>query len=303
MKKQVVTLILATLCFGLVAVAGPVYKFEEVDNYNAFPILGVTNPVQYNGRYHYFETNEIKPGSIDPSDPSASYIRRIKKGSGEEYLVYEKVSALNYHVSGKINRNLNGRPTDWDLAHVSFSTNENLYLGVWADIDNEATNERRRDVMLDISDYGIYLLDEDVDGEHFYRSTVNNGVEVEAGKKFGVYYYDEVTKSYYTSTDNWLASYDNTDKQTNGTHIIAGNAWITDAWFSEGNGVMTRTPFFLLEQGPFEEGKHASLEWQHFEFGFVTGEPPVGQPLPGTMATILISGLCATALRKRNKKH
>ena len=27
-----------------------------------------------------------------------------------------------------------------------------------------------------------------------------------------------------------------------------------------------------------------------------------GQPLPGTLATLLISGLCAGALRKRNKK-
>ena len=297
MKKLVVTLILATLCFNLVAVA-QTYKLKEGKTYNnAFPILGVTDSVQYDGTYHYVESTAKKPNSNEP------YIRRIAKTSGEEYLVYGKVSTLNYHVSSSINRYLeNYGATNYDLAHVSFSTNENLYLGVWADIDNEATNERRRDVTLDISDYGIYLLDEDVDGEHYYRSTVNNGVEVEAGKKFGVYYYDEVTESYYTSTDNWLASYDNTDKVVNGTHIIADNAWITDAWFSEGNGVMTRTPFFLLEQGPYEANTHASLEWQHFEFGFVTGEPPVGQPLPGTLATILISGLCAAGLRKRNKK-
>ena len=65
---------------------------------------------------------------------------------------------------------------------------------------------------------------------------------------------------------------------------------------------MIRSPFFLLEQGPYTAGQHASLEWQHFEFGFVMGEPPAGQPLPGTLATLLISGLCAGALRKRNKK-
>ncbi len=302
MKKLIATLFMMTLGFSLVAVAGPVYKFEEVDNYNAFPILGVTNPVQYNGNYHYVETDKIKPGSSNPSDPSASYIRRIQKTPGEEYLVYEPVSTLNYHVSGKINRNFNGQSTAWDLGHVSFSTNENLYLGVWPDIDNEATNERRRDVTLGISDYGIYLLDEDIDGIHNWRSTLNEAVEVEAGKKFGVYYYDEVTEKYYTSTDNWLASYDNTNKETNGTHIIADNAWITDAWFKEGDGVITRTPFFLLEQGPFTADQHASLEWQHFEFGFVMGEAPSGQPLPGTLATLLIGGLCAKALRKRNKK-
>ncbi len=301
MKKLIVTLILATLGFNLVAVA-QTYKLKEVKTYNnAFPILGVTDPVQYDGTYHYVETTAKKPKSNEP------YIRRIAKTAGEEYLVYEKVSTLNYHVSGSINRYLeNYGATNYDLAHVSFSTNENLYLGVWADIDNEASNETRRDLSLDISDYGIYLLDEDDINGHNYRSTVNNGVEIEAGKKFGVYYYDEVTKKYYTSTDNWLASYDSVkeddkNKKYNGIHIIADNAWITDAWFSEGNGVEAKSPFFLLLQGPFEANTHASLEWQHFEFGFVTGEPPTGQPLPGTLATLLIGGLCAGALRKRKK--
>ncbi len=299
MKKLIATLILATLGFGIVAVAQPVYKFDKEDNYNAFPILGVTNPVQYDSRYHYVESSEPKPKTNE------TYIRRIQKGTGggEEYLVYKEVSKLNYHVSSKINRNYYGQQSAWDLGHVSFSTNENLYLGVWADIDNEATNEKRRDVTLDISDYGIYFLDEDkVNGDYNWHSTLNEAVEVEAGRKFGVYYYDEVTEKHYTSTDNWLASYDNTNKETNGTHIIADNAWITDAWFKEGDGVITRTPFFLLEQGPFTADQHASLEWQHFEFGFVMGEPPAGQPLPGTLATLLISGLCAGALRKRNKK-
>ncbi len=35
---------------------------------------------------------------------------------------------------------------------------------------------------------------------------------------------------------------------------------------------------------------------------FNNDDAPNGQPLPGTLATLLIGGLCAGSLRKRNKK-
>ncbi len=293
MKKLIVTLILATMGFGFVAVA-QVYQLKEGVTYNnAFPILDKAEPVQYDG----------------------------------DYRVYTTSSRLNYHVSGSINRILekndgslyqgNGR-TNFDLAQVSFSTNEDLYLGVWTDTDNMATPERRIDMTLNITDYGIYFLDEDQNGVHTYYSTLNNGVQVEAGRAFGVYYtadtdfsdkqdangfnqgYDreDTFGQTYTSTDNWIASFDRVDGKKDGIHTIENATWFTDNELAR-----TRTPFFIMFQGPYTEGQPAYLEWEHFEFGFVTGENPAsGQPLPGTLATLLIGGLCAKALRKRNKK-
>jgi hypothetical protein len=97
------------------------------------------------------------------------------------------------------------------------------------------------------------------------------------------------TDKYYTTTENWVASYDG------GNHG-------TTAWFSDGTKATTSNAFLCLFQGPYTEGKPAYLEWDHFEFGFATAEPVNGQPLPGTLATLLIGGLCASSLRKRNKK-
>ncbi len=311
MKKLIVTLILATMggvsLLQLKADDG-VYNLDQGRN-GLFPIVGET--VQFDG----------------------------------DYRVYTTSSKLNYHVENAINRilknvdgslyNGTGR-TNYNLANVSFSTNEDLYLGVWADLDKMPTNELRVDMNLKISDYGIYFLDEDDDvtGAHRLYSTLNSGVEVTAGRKFGVYYtadseyYKTVDKYYtgdrentygqtYTTTENWLASYDYvTDKD--GTHIIGLSEEdphsrfaddveirVKDAWFiNDGDkGVITDTAFWTMFQGPYVEGEPMYLEWSHFEFGFVTGEPPAGQPLPGTLATLLISGLCAGALRKRSKKH
>ena len=94
----------------------------------------------------------------------------------------------------------------------------------------------------------------------------------------------------YTTDKNWVASY---YWKKDDNHIILAD----DAWYSDTN-IESREAIFCMFQGPFEAGKPAYLEWEHVEFGFVT----TGQPLPGTLATILISGLCAAGLRKKSKK-
>ena len=250
------------------------------------------------------------------------------------YRIYKKSNTLtmNYQVSGSINRiyqypngnyytniDQNGT-TPWDLGHVIFTTNQDVTLGLWYDIDPNATpNELRVDLSLKVNDYGIYFLDEDdaITGEHTFYSMKDAGVQVTAGREFGVYFeadvdylnekvysgkyninmgYDKTDelKKVITTTENWLASYDKSKEAE--PHLIDGNTWYSN------EPIRTTSEFMCLFQGDnYVSGQPVYLEWDHIEFGFVTGEP-VGQPLPGTIATILISGLCAAGLRKRNKK-
>ena len=244
------------------------------------------------------------------------------------YRVYQKSTDLtmDYHVNGSINRtyenmgNHSLKTSDWDLGHVTFTTDQDVNLGLWFDKDANPTAELRVDLKLNIKDYGIYFLDQDnkETGEHTLYSLKDNGIQVEAGREFGVYYiadtdysdkktvynqgYDrtDVQNKLVTTTENWVASYDKAKEEE--PHLIDGATWYSN------EPVKNASAFFCLFQGPYEafvEGvttQGAYLEWEHVEFGFVTGEPVSGQPLPGTLATLLISGLCAAGLRKRNKK-
>ncbi len=272
MKKLIVTLIMATLGFGIAVVAAPVYSLKDGDHPREFIILD-DEPVQYDNGYRVFTTsskvNYNVTGSIN------RILEEYKDKKGEKTGLYTGIDE-------------NGT-TLYDLGHVTFTTNQDVYLGVWTDIDSTPTFEPRVDMTLNVSDYGIYFI-----GEDGYYSTKNQGVMVEAGKEFGVYYtLAEDPDTHYTTTDNWVGSFDSGKV----AHVIAGKTW-----FSEDDKIKTNEPFLCLFQGPYYENKPAYLEWDHFEFAFVTGEPPAGQPLPGTLATILISGICAKALSKKNKK-
>ncbi len=303
MKKFFAMLMMATLVFSVDAVAAskPVYDLTktEVGEYRSFPILEATS--------------------------------NYKDG----YRIYEKSDSLtmNYQVSDSINRILkNPDGTYWngidskgttyfDLGHVVFTTNQDVTLGLWYDIDPKATSELRIDLDMKVNDYGIYFIDsyDDVNNTYTYYSMKDNGVQVTAGREFGVYFKADVdysdTQVYdpktgnnlnmgydrtddkldklITTTENWLASYD-TSKESE-PHLIANKTWYSD------EPVRTTSEFMCLFQGPYVNGQPVYLEWEHVEFGFVTGEPVSGQPLPGTLATLLISGLCAAGLRKRKK--
>jgi hypothetical protein len=292
MKKLITTLFVATLGFSLVARAGLYPKYDltldgvnpaptgtiagivdGVHN-NAFPILEPVEPVQFQNGYRIYEPSESLTMNYKASDTMnrnlPSY-HDLHKTDPSKY-----IDGTTYH----------------NVAHVSFTTNQDTYLGIWTDIDDQATNEPRIDLTLNITDYGIYFLEEDVNNVHTYYSLKSSGIEVEADKAFGVYYKDGNTGEVYTTTDNWVGSFDS------GNHTIDDPNTI---WFSD-TKVKTSEAFFCLFDGTHGDWP-TKLEWDHFEFGFVTGEPPAGQPLPGTLSTLLISGLCAAGLRKRNKKH
>ena len=174
-----------------------------------------------------------------------------------------------------------------------------------------------------VTDYGIYLYDpKNPNAAVTYMSAkANNGTfEIDPGKSFGVYYEGterdngRTQKLTVTSTKNWVGNYDT----GNGEGDKAGQNQITVYDYNE-EGVIapeegwTFKKFMCLFQTK-------NTEMVHWEFMLqtrlddpkvsvtpddVTEElpPASGQPLPGTLATLLIGSLCAGSLRKRNKKH
>lgn len=304
MKKIFAMLMMATLVFSVDAVA-QTYKLKNGTYKNGFSVL---EPTQY-----------------DASTNTTTYAMSNLK--------------LDYTVSGSVNRFLrnadgtdyNGTgKTNFDLGHVYFTAHDNFRMALFVDVDpNQTQNELFINTKLDLKDYGIYLYENNdpTAGISEYISLKNGDVQVKEGMNFGVYYEADTTygtrlnpdpkygrtdaqkEAYnekydmsdemgltgtkhgtYTTAQNWVASY---DWEKDGNHSILAE----DAWYSD-TDMASREAIFCMFQGPFEAGQPAYLEWEHVEFGFVT----TGQPLPGTLATLLISGLCAGALRKRNKK-
>ena len=302
MKKLIATLFMATLGFSFVAVAGPKYDLSSGTH-----DIAILEPVQYNSTT-YQPSSTLTMTYTVKSSINRTLLDLKKDDVTKQYYIdpeTDKYATQLYKGDGH---------TPFDLAQVTFKTNQDTNLTLWKDVDTTPTAELRIDSKLNFKDYGIYFLDEDLNGEHTYYSLMNNSVNVAAGREFGVYYtadttykvvnplYDpnnatnggevvlvDSTDQTYTTTENWVGSYDG------GNHG-------TTAWFTDGVKATTSSAFLCLFQGPYAEGEPAYLEWHHFEFGFATADPVSGQPLPGTLATILISGLCAGALRKRNKK-
>ena len=163
-----------------------------------------------------------------------------------------------------------------------------------------------------VTDYGIYLFDpiiedpaKDIQGtEHELWSVKdsNNYFKLNPGQSFGVYYTTQdgvVHKSTYVEnkTGNYVSNWDNDPHEI--TYVDEDGIIRTET---------TNKHFMCM----FDSRK---LVWPHWEFMLETTldnpyfPPPrdeeqvVGQPLPGTLATLLISGLCTAALRKKNKKR
>ena len=317
MKKFFAMLMMATMVLSVDAVAGPTYNLSE--GYQGE--ISVLEPVQFNANNTVYKpTWNLTIDYTVTESVNRRYLELAKKKGEDEKLHYYqnedgKWATKWYGKNGK---------TDYDLAHVYFTAHDTYRMALFVDVDSNPTSELRIDNTLKITDYGIYLYENnDPTGEiSEYISLYEKDVVMTEGTNFGVYYVADTTyivvdpqydpnnadlskTTYaetgvvrtdtknvrYTTAENWVGSYDG--EKNNNHNIVADNAWYSDT------ALKSNSAIFCMFQGPFDAESPAFLEWQHVEFGFVT----TGQPLPGTFATLLISGLCAAGLRKRSKKH
>ena len=318
MKKFFAMLMMATLVLSLTATA-------------AEPTYILTN--EYQG-----EIPVLEPGQYNPKTKTTTYSASstlqvsytVRESVNRRLLDLKKDKAGNYiynSETGKYETKWYGKDgqTNFDLAHVYFTANDDYRMALFVDVDSHPTSELRIDSTLNITDYGIYLYENNdpTAGISETISLYNKDYAITKGTNFGVYYIADthyyvkddqfdpnnadlskttfaeegvVTKDTtgvkYTTDKNWVASF---DWAKDGNHKLEA----ADAWYSD-TKITSREAIFCMFQGQsFDAESPAFLEWEHVEFGFVT----TGQPLPGTIATLLISGLCAAGLRKKSKKH
>ena len=144
--------------------------------------------------------------------------------------------------------------------------------------------------------------------------------ELNPNQTFGVYYKElqaDGTIKTITTTGNWIGNYDTgNSKQVDGANDIT----VYDDEHPDGYDTYTYKKFMCLletivydnEITHWEFMLQTMLDNPYYnvnpeDFGgngdtFNNDDAPNGQPLPGTLATLLIGGLCAGSLRKRNKK-
>jgi len=246
-------------------------------------------------------------------------------------------SGLKYTVYGSNWSSTNGNR----MGHVYFTTMSQAELDAYNAANN--TNVQKVTVQfvgqqvetsgstskkLNITEYGIYL---DENGKTKYMSfdEYNNAFELDPGQKFGVYYkgtYQNWHKEYggywgrehdvmATSKEGYIGNYDTgSEDQDDPDHLGMNKITVYD--YNE-EGVIapkedwTYKKFMCL----FPTSTAESVHWEFMlqtrlddpkvdvRPEDVPEDAPSGQPLPGTLATLLIGGLCAGSLRKRNKKH
>ena len=245
-------------------------------------------------------------------------------------------SALTYTVTDSTYLRPYNPYDDHNIGHVYFTTADQKYI----DNFNKINNENMTNVVVQfagtymdsgsndmVKDYGIYLYNPKTKtaGEYWSVSTGTNGTknwfELNPNQTFGVYY-DELQADgeikRITSTSNWIGNF---DKGNSEDHPGGNDITVYDAEHPEGYDTFTYKKFMcLLETNSNVNG----AEQTHWEFMLQTkldnpyynvnvddfngngdtfaDDTPTGQPLPGTLATLLIGSLCASALRKKNQK-
>ncbi len=178
------------------------------------------------------------------------------------------------------------------------------FVGAQWDVSGEATPWQ--------GEYGIYVSE---NGRTKIMSVAqyNNAFELEAGQSFGVYYKD-VYGRYVGTTNGYVGNYDTGSEDRNDPDHLGMNK-VTAYDYNDAGEIAetekwTYKKFMCLFPTDY-------ADYRHWEFMLQTRlddpkvdvrpedvpeDAPSGQPLPGTLATLLIGGLCAGSLRKRNKK-
>ena len=207
------------------------------------------------------------------------------------------------------------------FSHLYFSTKDmNLAEGevlavqfMGAEISNHGGDMSKFDVL----DYGIYLYDPDQaieDREYLSIGKNKNYFAIGPDQDFGIYYVNKEGET-ITSTENFAANFDGDDHEIK---IYSETVGGVTTQYPEGKIVTTNKRYMCM----LETEKMVHPHWEFMlqttidnpYYGVnpedFTGngstdvtDATSGQPLPGTLATLLIGGLCAGSLRKRNKKH
>ena len=167
----------------------------------------------------------------------------------------------------------------------------------------------------DIKEYGIYLYDPETGNhtsEYMSIGTNKNYFAIGPNQTFGVYYMNKQGE-YITSTENYVANYDGDDHEIT-IYSETVNGVTTE--YPDGKKVTTSKRYMcMLEENVFVhphwefmlqttiDNPYYGVNPSEFQ-GNGSAEVPdtTGQPLPGTLATLLIGSLCASALRKKNQK-
>ena len=172
-----------------------------------------------------------------------------------------------------------------------------------------------------VNDYGIYLYEPDTKQVgKFYSASTENSFKLDPGQSFGVWFKDKNGDIIGTTglSNNGVTKGAVANMDDDPSHDITVGTDDASSTYS------TLKHYMCLFEGRTEHGflyhyytdgystlRDAVFEQSHFEFmlqttlddGYIpVDDTPSGQPLPGTLATLLIGGLCAGSLRKRNKK-
>ena len=299
MKKLMTILVLFALCSTTMAVTGTSSAKEQ------FPLEDGENLDYIN-----YKTN------TEPGSTGLKYTVYDSKKSGDSNRVaHVYFTTMSQEDLNKYNKE-NGKNVQ--KVAVQFVGAQDEYSGTTNWYDWKVT---------EYGEYGIYL---DTENGREYRSVkdYNNYFELDPGQDFGVYYkgtvqeypypyyyiYDETNEIMATSTEGYIGNYDKGIKE--GPH--KGENKITVYDYNE-EGVIVPTDGYTYKKFMclFPTSTAESIHWEFMlqtrlddpkvsvRPEDVTEELPAasGQPLPGTLATLLIGGLCAKALSKKNKKH
>lgn len=240
-----------------------------------------------------------------------------KNAGGATGLTYTVTNTKMYNTQ----KDALGVSYERDRAQIYFTTTTDIpkdkvlavqFLG--AEIEKGNSGAGYDPVQFKVQDYGIYLYDPDTGEKGEWLSVKENnnyfgeGVGIKAGTSFGVYFVDK-DGNYITTTDNVVGNFDDD------THQLK-------TYDKDGNVVYETTDkhFLCMFNNTFESGKLNQTHWEFMlqttlddpyfavnpnDFGTdVHVENPVvnGQPLPGTLATLLLGGLCAMSCRKKKKR-
>ena len=199
MKKFFAMLMMATLVLSLAAVAAPTYNLSE--GYQGE--ISVLEPVQFNANNTVYKPTWNLTVDYTVTESVNRRYLELKKENGN-YILNPETNKYETKWYGK-----NGK-TDYDLAHVYFTAHDTYRMALFVDVDSNPTSELRINNTLNITDYGIYLYENnDPTGEiSEYISLYKKDVVMTEGTNFGVYYVADTHYSWKSpavpSTDRTL---------------------------------------------------------------------------------------------------